>query len=228
MPVPPRPPVNEPPIGKPEALLVVGDGDNTQNTGDEVLENLLFDNLDLFVTVADDADDSAQFGQDLGVVVISSSANAAQLQDEFLNSRFPVIVMDDGAMEEMQMVEENDSDEENEQEIEIEEQNHPIVANLGLSEDEVEVYNDDNDMLVAEPANDGEIIATVGGDDSVIGCYEAGSELAEDDDNNTRTARNRRCWFFATEPALNDDDLNATGEQLLENAVTYTWKKAVQ
>jgi hypothetical protein len=209
-----------------EALMVIGNADNFQGTGDEVLNDFLFDDLEFVVTIADDDDDSGQFGRNIGLVVISSSANANALQDEYLNSSFPAIVMDDGGLEEMQMVEENDGDTENDQEIEFQDLNHPIAKALGLNEEEVEVYENNNDITFGQdPTNDADIIATNanGNDEATIFMYEAGSELAEDDNNNTRTARNRRCGFFVTEPALNDDDLNADGEALLEAAILYTW-----
>jgi hypothetical protein len=221
-------PTPRPPIGPAEALIVVGNADNTANTGDEVLENFVFDQMNMFVTIADDADDSAQFGRDIGVVVISSSTNGNTVQDEYLNTALPVICMDDLTLEEMQMVEENDGDTDNEQEIEIVEENHPIVANLGLSENEVEVYDDNNDLTFGDIQTDALIIASNGNnDEGTIFAYEPGEELAEDDDGNTRLARNYRLGFFVTEPALNDDDLNATGEQILENAINYTWRAMV-
>ncbi len=209
-----------------EALIVVGDGDNTQNTGDEVLQQILEDDMDFFVVVVDDADDSNVAGQSYGLVIISSSANQNQVQDEYLLSNKPVIVMNDAVLEEMQMVEENDGDVENDQEIEIQDDKHPITAALGnLSDEEVEVYNDDNDIIFGEPAGDAEILATNPGDndEATIFVYEAGAELAEDDNNATREARNRRVGFFVSEEALNDDDLNADGQALLEAALLYTW-----
>jgi hypothetical protein len=208
-----------------EALIVVGNADNTQGTGDEVLEQFVFDELEFFVTLADDEDNSAEFGRNIGLVIISSSVAQNTINDEYLNSPYPAIVMDDGTLEEMQMVEENDGDVENDQEIEIQDGNHPITKALGIQEDEVEVYDNNNDLTFGEPAGDADILASNSGDndEGTIFVYEAGAELAEDDDNNTRLARNRRTCFFVTEEALNDDDLNADGEALLEAAILYTW-----
>jgi hypothetical protein len=229
---PPPPPANPPPpnrpapvVGMKEALIVVGNADNTAGTGDEVLEQLLFDDLGFFVTILDDADDSNVAGQ-YGLVIISSSADQNQVQDEYLLDRQPVIVMNDQVFEEMQMVEENDGDVENDEEIEIQDQNHPIAAVLGnVSEEEVVVYNNNNDIIFGEVQGDADIIASNVGDndEATIFIYEAGDELAEDDDNNTRDAPNRRMGFFVSEEALNDDDVNASGEALLEAALIYTW-----
>ena len=123
------------------------------------------------------------------------------------------------------MVDENDNGADNEQEIEILDERHPMAAGR-RGEEEVEVYENNNDIIFGEPAGDADIIATNtnDNDEAVIFAYEAGDELAEDDNNNTRQTRNRRTGFFVSEAALQDDDLNATGEQLLQNAILYTWK----
>ena len=230
-PAPPRePPTPPPPVGMKEALIVVGDADNTAGTGDEVLEQFMFDDLEFFVTIADDEDDSAEFGRNIGLVVISSSVDQNHMLDEYLISPFPVIVMDDAILEEMQMVEENDGDVENDQEIEIQDGNHPIVPRSALSEEEVEVYNNNNDLIFGEPAGDADIVATNAGDndEATIFVYEAGAELAEDDDNNTRHGAQppRRVLRHRGSPQRRRPERD--GEALLEAAILYTWNGTVQ
>jgi hypothetical protein len=216
-----------PPVGMKEVVLVVGNADNVQNTGDEVLDQILQDDLEFFPPIiVDDADDSNVAGNSYGLVIISSSANQNEVQDEYLLSQRPVLVLNDGVLEEMQMVEENDGDVENDEEIELQDLNHPIAKSLGgVSEEEVVVYNNNNDIIFGEIAGDADIIASNVGDndEATIFVYEAGAELAEDDDNNTRFANNRRSGCFVSEEALNDDDLNASGQALLEACILYTW-----
>jgi hypothetical protein len=211
-----------------ETVLVVGDADNTANTGDEVLQELLDLDLEFNLTIiVDDEDNSNVAGNSYGLVIISSSVNANQLADEYLLDRKPVLVMDDQSLEQMNMVEDGDGDVDNDQEIEMVDDNHPIAKVLGnVSEEEVEVYNNNADLTFGEPAADADIIASNvnDNDEATIFMYEAGAELAEDDDTDaTRAAPNRRGAVFVTEEALNDDVLTADGQALLEAAILYTW-----
>jgi hypothetical protein len=228
MPRPPAPPSQ--PVGPKEVILVVGDADNFDGTGDDVLEAFLFDELNFFVTIADDADDSGQFGRNQGLAVISSSVNGNELDDEYFNARYPVLVMDDQAFEGMQMTDENDNGTENDEEIEIQDLNHPMIKSLGLTEEELVVYDNNNDIVFGEPADDAEIVASNSNDndEGVIFIYEPGDELAEVDNEDPRIATSRRVGGFVSEESLDEDDLNATGEQLLENMILFTYAGNVE
>ena len=90
-PVPPSPPSTVPPPVPKDAIIVVGDADNP-SAGEEDLNDTLERSL-LFnlVTFADDSELPRDF--DPGLVIISSSVDENDLNDEWGNERLPVVVM---------------------------------------------------------------------------------------------------------------------------------------
>lgn len=200
---------------------MVGNADNpTAGEEDlqETLERALVFNL---VTFADDNELARDF--DPGLVIISTSVNANTLNDEWANERLPIIVLDDEVYPFMGMTDDgaNDHDVDNNDTIEIEDSSHPIFAGF-KNVDEVIVADDDIAMAVGSPDGDGKILASAGnGNDGAIFEFGFGDELSEVDNEDARIARHRRIGFFVAEADILE--LNADGEELLENILIYAW-----
>jgi hypothetical protein len=80
----------------------VGDTDNIQES-DKAVQDILFERLNIYVEMADDADDPAQLLREFHMVVISSSVDPATLAGKYTSARRPVVVMHAGAFSAMGM-----------------------------------------------------------------------------------------------------------------------------
>jgi hypothetical protein len=110
-PAAPAPPGTEPPaqvpcrptLGALEVLMVVGDADNLHET-DDALADFVFDRLNMFVNVADDADDPEKLFPRFDLAVISSSVDPVTIAGKYAMAKRPVLVMHAGVFRAMGMV----------------------------------------------------------------------------------------------------------------------------
>jgi hypothetical protein len=204
-------------VRDPSVLFVVGNEDFDDEDGDGVVENLLKD-LGFDVDTIEDVDaaDEDNIG-DNGLIIVSSSVSAGTLEDEFRGSRVPVLVMDSGVFDDMQMTDEDESQQEGTEQgrdISIVNDTHPIAAGL---KGQILVSNTISALQWGVPGRGATIIATLAADPTkaTIFAYDAGAEMVD------RTAPHRRVGFFAAEAIT--DKLSREGQQLLESAILWTW-----
>jgi hypothetical protein len=212
----------QPPPGSKQVVFVIGDANN-ENNADLDLDNFMSD-LGFLVTPVDENDNSRDF-RDYGLVVISSSANANAVRDDWDTSQ-PVLVLDDQMMVELQMVSDRNQDSGtiNAREIDIRDETHPMAAGL---QGRVLITDQNQQLTFGTPDRGADIVATIRGQQrlAVMFAYPAGVDLARSNINRNsgiRTAKNRRCGFFLRN---NTDfrNLRKDGEDLLEAAINYCY-----
>jgi len=208
-----------------EAVLVVGNAQNLA-AGDEELELILEDDLQFFVTLAQDDDDFRDVVDRTfqGLIVISSSANAAQLDNQYSNVRIPILVMNDDVYPDFDMTDDGAQDARtiNARELNIVDEAHPLAAGL---RGRVDISNGDNQVVTSgRPDRTAQIVVGINNSrtDAAVFVYEAGVEMARVNNNrNTQTAPHRRVGFFVRENII--EDLDADALTLLNAAIIYSW-----
>jgi hypothetical protein len=215
---PPAPPsVPAPPVGEKRAVYVINDIDNPSIGDEDII--FLMQSQGFAVEVADDNDRSRDF-RTAGLIVISSSANAGQLGDEW-DTNQPALILSSGMFSEMGMTANgnNNAGNQNARIIEIVDAKHPIAS--GRS-GRITIADANLALNFGAPGPDATIIATVNNDRrrATIFAYDAGDKLV----GANRVARNRRVGFFLREND-NDgtEDLRNDGAALFDAAVTWTW-----
>jgi hypothetical protein len=214
--VPTAPPATPPPSTAGASLvLVVGDAVNLDVGDDDMLQ--FFEDLGFRVDVADEQDRARDFNR-AQLVVISSSANANQIGNDY-DLDLPVLVMNANMFDDMSLVQGRGAGQVQARDIEIIAPQHPLAAGLN-GRVNVSSFNSTVNFGVPDPS--ATIIATVSGDPNraVIFAYDKGAQLPA---GNSRAgaARERRVAFFLRENQF--DRAGRDVETLLEAAVYYTY-----
>jgi hypothetical protein len=206
-----------PPPGEKRIVFVVGNANNV-GQGDLDLRTFMED-LGFVVDTADDGESSRTF-RDAGLVVISSSAAANQVQDQW-DTEQPVLLLSSDVFTEMRLTSgRNAAGQQAARVIDIVAAGHPIASGLSGP---ITISDRDGQLNFASPGPGATIIATVAGDQkrAVIFAYDVGAQLVPRSGETVRTARNRRVGFFLRQ---NDfQGLRKDGETLLEAALNWTW-----
>jgi hypothetical protein len=212
-----------------EAVFIVGNDVNLA-AGDEELQLILEDDLQFFVTLAQDDTDFRDVVDRAftGLIVISSSANAAQLDNQYSNVGLPILVMNDDVFPDFDMTDDGAQDARtiNARELNIVDEAHPMAAGL---RGRIDISNGDNQVVVSgRPDRTAQIIVGINNSrtDAAAFVYEKGVEMARVDNNrNTQTAPHRRVGFFVRENII--EELDADALTLLNAAILYTWSGQV-
>jgi hypothetical protein len=207
-----------PPAGEKRIAFVVGDAANLANGEQDVL--FFAQDLGYIVDVVDDADNSRDFRDD-GLVVISSSANANQLQDKW-DTNQPVLVLSSGVFSQMRLTAVGNAaaGQQNAKVIDIVTAGHPLAS--GLS-GKVTLSDANTQLNFGAPGPEATVIAAINADPkkAVIFAYDVGAALVAKAGEGVRMARNRRVGFFLRQ---NDfANLRTDGQLLLETALKWTW-----
>ncbi len=214
--------------------MVVGNDQNLA-AGDEELQLLLEDDLDFFVTLAqDDVDfrDVVDRGF-AGLVIISSTANGNQIDNPYFTARIPTLVMADDAYPEYEMTDDGNQDARvlNARELVIVDETHPIAKGVG-GRGRIEITRNqvnNEQITIGRPDRTAQVIVGANNSrtDAAAFCYEANVELARVGNNrNVSTAPARRCGLFVRENII--EDLGTDAQKILENAIVYTYSGQVQ
>jgi hypothetical protein len=214
-----------------EAVVVVGNADNLAD-GDQELVDILEQDLQFFVTIAADDENFRDIVDRTfqGLVVISSSANANQLDNSYFRAPIPTLVMADDAFPEFEMTDNGAQDArvQNLRELQIIDENHPLAKGVG-GRGRIDITNDQNNIQVTLGRPDRGAQIVVSGNNRLDGAlfvYEYNAELARvDNGRNTSPAPNRRVGIFVRENNIEELDIDAA--KLLENAIYYTWSAQV-
>jgi hypothetical protein len=196
--------------------VVVGDANNGH--GDEVLENFLFDQLGMFVTVADDTDDPASFFRSFDLIVIAPSADPAALARKYESSRLPVVVMNAGVFAALGMTGSSPDAFGTALGTDIfvtpEGAKHPIGQFFPDLPGVLPVASEPIPLNFGVPAAGATVVATLvdNPERATIFFYEAGATMS------TQEAPGRRVGFWYQNT---DDDITAPGEQLIENTIIW-------
>jgi hypothetical protein len=215
-----------------EAVLVVGNDVNLA-AGDEELQLILEDDLQFFVTLVDDGTDfrDAVERQFQGLIIISSSANGNQLDNQYFRAPIPSLVMADDAYELYEMTDDGAQDARtlNARELNVVDEAHPLAKGVG-GRGRLDITNNNNNVITVGRPDTRTAQIVVGANnsrlDAAVFVYEAGVEMARvGNSRNTQTAPNRRVGLFVRENII--EDLEADAAKLLENAIYYTWSQQV-
>jgi len=215
-----------------EAVVVVGNDQNLA-AGDEELQLLLEDDLDFFVSLAqDDVDfrDVVDRGF-AGLIIISSTAAGNQIDNPYFTAPIPTLIMADDAYPEYELTDDGNQDSRvlAARELNIIDETHPIAKGVG-GRGRIDItrnQNNNEQITVGRPDRGAQIIvgANNSRNDAAVFCYEANVELARVGNNrNTSIAPARRCGLFVRENII--EDLDTDAQKLLDNAIYYTWAGA--
>ena len=220
----PQPPAATPPppapLGPPRpklALLVVGGNVNNLGNGDERLLEILT-GLDFTVVLADD-NDQIEDAPAAGVVVISQSAAAGTVADEYRTFDSPVLVMNSALFDDMRMTGNGNQaiGTTNAREVEIKMPQHPLAG--GLS-GRVAISAANTALSWGVPAANAVVVATLAADATratVFG-YEEATTMAQN-----QRAPARRVGFFAGNALT--DRMSPEGVKLFEAAALWAWSR---
>jgi hypothetical protein len=216
---PPAPPpaAPQPPVGEKRVVFVIGDVDNPSVGDDDI--TFLMQSQGFSVEVADDNDRSRDFRL-AGLVVISSSANAQQLGNEWDTTQ-PVLVLDSDMFSRMGMTANGAAAGlQNARQIEIVDAKHPIASGRT---GRITISDANEQLNFGAPGPAATIIATVNNDRrrAAIFAYEAGADLVRVGNAAAAKARNRRVGFFLRENGT--ESLRNDGASLFDAALNWTW-----
>jgi hypothetical protein len=214
-----------------EAVVVVGNANNLA-AGDQELIDILEQDLQFFVTIAQDDENFRDVVDRAfqGLIVMSSSAAAAQLDNSYFRAPIPTLVMNDDAYPDYEMTDDGaqDARTQNLRELLVIDETHPLAKGLG-GRGRIDITNDQQNIQVTVGRPDRSAQIVVSGNnrlDGAVFVYEANAELARvNNSRNTSPAPNRRVGLFVRENNIEELDIDAA--KLLENAIYYTWSQQV-
>jgi hypothetical protein len=218
-----------------EVLLVVGNAQNLA-AGDDELEQILEEDLQFIVDIADDQDDDFRDVINPGItglIIISSSANANQMDNNYFRSTYPVLSMNDDSFPLLEITDEGNQDARtvNARELVIIDETHPITQGVaGRGRIDITLQRDNVAVVVGRPEQRSANIL-VGANNSrseaALFVYEPNVELARvGNSRNSSLSKNRLTGIFVRENFI--EDLDNSAFDLLKNAILYTWRGAVQ
>ena len=223
-PSPPAPPTNttnQPTVGMPavgpkEVLFVVGNSTDVNATDEDLYD--FFDHLGFFATIADDDDDPVTVGRSFGLVMITSSVDAATVGEKYARLGTPVVVMQAQVFGAMGMTAPNDpsfgtmpgTD------VTIRDAGHPLARRF---EGRIAVTRPDTAINFGVPGGDAAFVASLpdSPDRAALFAYQAGAMMP------VSKAPHRRVGFLTAEV----NQLEPNGRALLEAAILWAWSEQV-
>jgi hypothetical protein len=206
-------PVPLPPLGDTSDVLVL-EGDIDRPADDDlILENFLFDQLNLFVTVADDEERAAILSR-IDLIVISPTVDSTTLGDRYRMVALPMVVMRAEQFAALGMTGSQPGDFGTASGTEVLVTPAGAVHTIGLGEPGLrQIAPAPIRLPFGVPAAGATVVATLADnpDRAAVFFYEQGAAMS------TLVAPHHRVGVFFD----GDDDVTAAGEALIERAIFW-------
>jgi hypothetical protein len=214
-----------------EAVLVIGNANNLA-AGDDELDQILEDDLQFFVTLAQDDEDFRDVVDTAttGLIIVSSSANANQMDNNYFRSTLPALVLNDDAYPLFEVTDDgaNDARTQSVRELLIVDETHPMAKGInGRGRIDITLDRNNVNVTVGRVDRGAQIVVSANNRaEAALFVYESGSELARvGNSRNQSLAKNRIVGGFFRENIIEDLDNDAA--LLLQNAIYYAWSQQV-
>jgi hypothetical protein len=192
-----------------KALLVAGS--TTLNRGDSAVRNRL-QGMGYAVTVKDDTSSAASDATGMDIVLLSSTAESADVNSKFCNVAVPVIVWEDNLFDDMKMTGVSHAYASGQSAVAVNHSAHPMAAGFSGA---VAVYTSSDGVSWGVPSSSAISLAGLASDStrSVIFGYEQGAAMVG------LTAPARRVGFFLAPSGASK--LTSAGAALFDAAVAW-------